>query len=102
MYNEITSDLNIFSKCTFKYFMKCLNCFLSLSITRTVSISPVEDEYIRIIGTTPETSTSFSPIGRNIVIPQANCFSKIKPVNNWQYFGQHNSSYYQPQPATDS
>ena len=31
---------------------------------------PVEDEEIRIIGTTPEISTSFSPIGRNIVIPQ--------------------------------
>ena len=36
--------------------------------------SPVEDEEIIIIGTTPAISTSFSPIGRNIVVPQANRF----------------------------
>ena len=32
--------------------------------------SSVEDEDIRIIGTNPVMSTIFSPIGRNIVIPQ--------------------------------
>ena len=64
--------------------------------------SPVEDEEIRIIGTTPVISTSFSIICINIVIPQTHRSSEIKQNQNWQYHGQHNSSYYQPQPATDS
>ena len=36
------------------------------------------------------------------MIPPRNVFSERKPVHNWQSFGQHNSYYYQPQPATDS
>ena len=55
-----------------------------------------------MIGTTPEISTSFSPTVRNIVIPQTNCFSERKPVHDWQYFGKRISSYYQPEPDTDS
>ena len=58
--------------------------------------------FLQIIGTTPETITSFSPIGRNVVIPQTNIFSERKSVLNCKSFGEHNSSYYQPQPAADS
>ena len=49
--------------------------------------SPVEDEDIIIIDTTPAISTSFSTIGRNIVIPQTHYFSEIKKYYNWQYGG---------------
>ena len=40
-----------------------------------------------------------SPIGQNIVIPKTNRFIEKIPDHNWQYRGQHDSSYYQPQPA---
>ena len=39
------------------------------------------------------------PIGINIEIPQTHCFSEKKD-HNWKSRGQHDSSYYQPQPAT--
>ena len=55
-----------------------------------------------MIGTNSAIITSLLPIVRNIVIAQRNCFSEIKPVHNCQYFWQQNSSYYQPQPDTDS
>ena len=58
--------------------------------------------FLQIVVTTPETITSFSPIGRNLVIPQTNSCSERKPVHNWKYFGEHNSSYFQPQPDADS
>ena len=58
--------------------------------------SPVEGEEIRIIGTVPEIRTKFSPIGRNIVIPQTHCFIERKKYHNWKSRVQHNSSYYQP------
>ena len=76
--------------------------YSSKNINEHSNKSPVEDQDIIIIGTTPARSTSFSPTGINIVIPQTHCFSEIKQDNNWQYHGQHNSSYYQPQHATDS
>ena len=47
-------------------------------------------------------SKLFSPIGRNIVNPQTHYFSEIKKDNNWLSRRKQNSSYYQPQPATDS
>ena len=59
-----------------------------------------EDEEIRIIGTSPAISRVFSPIDRNIEIPQTHHFSERKPDNNWKSCGKHDSSYYQPQPAT--
>ena len=62
--------------------------------------SPVEDEEIRIIGTNPAISTSFSPIGKNIVIPQTNRFIERKTDHNRQYCVKPNSSYYQTKPAT--
>ena len=43
-----------------------------------------------------------SPIGQNIVIPKTNRFIEKIPDHNWQYRGQHDSSYYQPQPAIHS
>ena len=73
----------------------------SKKIKEHVNKSHVEDEDIIIIGTTPEISTRFSTIGRNIVIPQKNRFSERKPDHNWQSSGRGNSSYYQPQPSTD-
>ena len=60
---------------------------------------PVEDEEIIIIVTTLAIS-NFSRIGRYIVIPQINYFIERKPDHNCQSRGQHNSYYYQPQPAT--
>ena len=64
---------------------------------------------IKIIDIRPEISRFFSPIGRNIEFPQAHCFSERKPERNWQYrevssstndyLRQHDTSYYQPQPA---
>ena len=62
----------------------------------------MEDEEIRIIGTIPAISTSFSPIRRNVVILQKNRFSERKIVHNCEYLGQQNLSYYQPQPYTYS
>ena len=47
----------------------------------------------------PEISTRFSPIGRNVVIPQKRRFSERKIDHNCKSRGQHNSSYYQPQPS---
>ena len=38
--------------------------------------SPVEDKGVRISGTMPAISKSFSPIGRNIVIPPKQNFSE--------------------------
>ena len=61
---------------------------------------PVEDEDIKIISTRPAASRTFPPIGRNIETPQTHRFSERKPDSNWQYSGQHDSSYYQPQPTT--
>ena len=40
-----------------------------------------------------------SHIGQNIVIPNTNRFSEKRPDNNRQNCRQHDSSYYQPQPA---
>ena len=57
--------------------------YSSKNINEHRNKSPVENENIIIIDTTPEISTSFSPICRKIVIPQINRFRKIKPVNNW-------------------
>ena len=62
----------------------------------------VKEEDIIIISTTPEISTIFSPIGRNVSIPQTHHFSERKKDHNWKSCGQHNSSDYQPQPTTDS
>ena len=45
--------------------------------------SPFEDEEIRIIGTRPAISRMFSPIGRNIEIPQTHRFSEIQTDHNW-------------------
>ena len=62
--------------------------------------SPIEDEEIIIIGTNPEISTSFPPIGINIVIP--NLFSSERRLDhNWKSSGQRNSYYYQKKSATD-
>ena len=61
---------------------------------------PVEDEYIRFIGARPAISRNFSPIGRNIEITQTHRFSERKPDCDCQSYGQNDSSYYQPQPAT--
>ena len=82
----------------------------SKDITEHGNYSPVEDEDIIFIGTTPEISVIVSPIGKNIVIPQTNRFSERKSDHNRQPPRQHNSfyhqpksapysSYYQPQPA---
>ena len=67
---------------------------------RTEKKSPVEDEEIIIIGTRPEISITFTPIGRHIKITQKHRFSEIKLDHNWKSCGQHNLSYYRPQPAT--
>ena len=67
--------------------------------------SPVEDEEIIIIGTTPVISTIISPIRITIVIPQKIVLVEEKIYHNWQSpsYGQSqfatDSSYYQPQPA---
>ena len=53
---------------------------ISKDITEHGNYSPVEDEDIIIIGTTPAISTSFSPIGINIIIPQKNRFSERKII----------------------
>ena len=75
--------------------------YYSKNINEHGNKSPVEDEYIIIIVTTPAIGKCFSPIGRNIVIPQTNSFRKRKRFYNWRSCGKHNSNYYQPQPATD-
>ena len=53
---------------------------------------------------TPSTRTAISrtssPMVRNIEIPQTHRFIEIKIYHNLQYRGQHDSSYYQPQPTT--
>ena len=54
----------------------------------------VEDKKIKIIGTMPAISRSFSPIVKNIEIPQTHRFSEGKQDHNFQYRGQHDSSYY--------
>ena len=54
-----------------------------------------------IISTTPFISQWFSPIVRNIVIPQTNRFCEIIIDHDSQYSEQHISSYYQPKPATE-
>ena len=61
--------------------------------------SPSEDEDIKSIVTRPSISRNFSPIGRNIEIPQIYRFSERKPYNYWKSRGQNDLSYYQPQPA---
>ena len=76
--------------------------YSSKNINEHGNKSPVEDEQIIIVGTTPEISTGFSPIGINIVIPQTNSFSERKQYHNLKSCGQNNSSSYQPQPSTDS
>ena len=45
------------------------------NITEHGKESPVEDEDIKIIGTRPVMSRTFSPVGINIEIPQTHCFS---------------------------
>ena len=52
------------------------------------------------MGINPATTTSFIPIDINILIPLKNRLSKRKPDHYWQSSGNHNSYYYQPQPAT--
>ena len=69
------------------------------NITEHGKKSPVEDEEI-IISTRPAIGRSLSPIGRNIYISQTNRFIERKSGFNWQSRGQHDSSYYQPQPDT--
>ena len=76
--------------------------YSSKNINKHGNKLPVEYEDTRNIGTIPTISVSFSPIGRNIVIPKPNRFSERKKVHNWQYFGKQDASYYKPQPATDS
>ena len=61
-----------------------------------MEILPVEDEEIIVIGTRPAISRMFSPICRNMEIPQTHRFSERKLDHNWQFYGQHYSSYYQP------
>ena len=39
-----------------------------------------------------------SPIVQNIVIPKTNHSIEKIPDQNWKYCGQHDYSYYQPQP----
>ena len=43
-----------------------------------------------------------SPIDQNIVIPKNNRSSEKIPDHNRQYHRQHNSLYYQPQPAVQN
>ena len=56
-----------------KFIKECIILFQK--INENYNKSHVEDGETIIIGTTPEISTSFSPIGRNIVILQTNCLS---------------------------
>ena len=74
--------------------------YSSKNITGHDKKSHAEHEEIKFIRTRPEISRYFSPIGRNIEIPQTHCFSESKLDSNWQSFGQQYSSYYQPQPDT--
>ena len=77
--------------------------------TQNGTKSPVEDEENTFIDIMPAISRTFSPIGINIEFSQANRFSKRKPEHNWQsceassstngHLGQHDTSYYQHQPA---
>ena len=62
----------------------------------------LEDDCVKIIGTRPPISCNVSPIGQNIVIPNTNRFSEKRPDHNRQTCGQHDSSYYQPQPAVQN
>ena len=54
-----------------------------------VKKSPVEYEDIIIIITSPAISRKFSPIGRNIEIPQRHPLSERKPDHNFKSHGQH-------------
>ena len=60
--------------------------------------SSLEEDTVRIIGTRPSISSHLSPIVQNIIIPKTNHFSEKRPDHDWQYRGQHDSLYYQPQP----
>ena len=50
-----------------------------------------------MIVTMPEISSYVSPIGQNIAIP--NFFNWKRPDHNCKSCGQHDYSYYQPQPS---
>ena len=60
--------------------------------------SSLEEYYVRIIGTRLPISSHVSPTGQNIVFPKTYRFSKKRPDHNWKSCGQHDYSYYQPQP----
>ena len=60
--------------------------------------SSTEEESFRIIGTRPPISCHVSPISQNIVIIKI-VFWKKRLKHNRQSLGQHDSSYYQPQPT---
>ena len=83
----------------------------SKNITWHCKKSPVEDEDIEIIGTRPATSRTFSPIEKYIECAQTQWlgdretgrilqYSSVSSSTN-EYFGQHDTSYYQPQPPAE-
>ena len=74
--------------------------YYSKNITEHGKKSLFEDEEIKIIGTRQSISRKFPSIGRNINFSQTQWFSERKPDHDWQYHGQHDSSYYQLQPPT--
>ena len=62
----------------------------------------LEDYSVKIIGTRQPISFHVSPIGQNIVIPNTNRFSEKIQDHNRKNCRQHDSSYYQPQPAVQN
>ena len=71
----------------------------------------VGDEEFEFFGTRPAISRTFSPIVRNISFAQIQQLSDSKTGRNCKYYsessstndccGQHDTSYYQPQPPFD-
>ena len=60
------------------------------------------EDYVKIIGTRPPIICHGSPIGQNIVIPNASHFRINRPYRDRKNYRQHNSSYYQPQPGVQN
>ena len=64
--------------------------------------SSLEEDSVKNFGTRPPTIFLVAPIAQNIVILKTNSHSEKRPNHIWKSCRQHDSYYYQPQPAVQN